>query len=368
MNITATKTSFNFSEWNNATAETNGESLEALGHLLMVALSLITIIGLPANFVVVFIFRYVYASNPSSLNMVIISSSICNLLLILVAGPVHTDVYIHGRWRFGYDGCQFYGFWVHFTAVSELSHLTIISMHRYYLIASKQRARSQRVGQQLALVSAAWIYSALFAVLPFLGLSKYDFEGLHTGCAPRWGSAEIKDATYNVLLLCFEFVLPFSVILYCNIKLMKTINMHNRRMIDRSTIEEVSKRKEAQRSVQTMIIIMISAFLFSWLPYTLFCVVGMISRTNFASGKIGAIPAVFAKSSVIWNPIIYGFKHNLFRQRLRQIWRQCCQSSVRDASVASNNRSNPVPSLKRSSRSQKSAIISIKPYTPSSVM
>nr|QYF06554.1 ciliary opsin [Macrobiotus polonicus] len=54
-----------------------------------------------------------------------------------------------------------------------------------------------------------------------------------------------------------------------------------------------------------MIIIMVAAFLFAWMPYAVVSLIVVFGGDALINPSAAAVPAIFAKSSIVYNPIIY---------------------------------------------------------------
>lgn len=59
-------------------------------------------------------------------------------------------------------------------------------------------------------------------------------------------------------------------------------------------------------------------FLLSWTPYTIYAVHQMATNTLSMGYKTVSVPGLFAKSSAMWNPIIYFLRDSEFRKMCRQ--------------------------------------------------
>ena len=64
-----------------------------------------------------------------------------------------------------------------------------------------------------------------------------------------------------------------------------------------------NNNKQKERRASLMILLMIFAFMVSWFPYTIICFFKMTGYE--VTPTISALPLLFAKSSICWNPIIY---------------------------------------------------------------
>jgi hypothetical protein len=68
-------------------------------------------------------------------------------------------------------------------------------------------------------------------------------------------------------------------------------------------------------------IVIISAFCLAWLPYGLISMFAQFSenREQFVTPHTTILPVLFAKTSVVLNPIIYFLKNKNFRKHLKSI-------------------------------------------------
>nr|QYF06561.1 ciliary opsin [Ramazzottius sp.] len=56
-----------------------------------------------------------------------------------------------------------------------------------------------------------------------------------------------------------------------------------------------------------MISVMIAAFFIAWMPYTIVSATAVFGFGDLITAPIATMPAVFAKASFLYNPIIYIF-------------------------------------------------------------
>ena len=65
----------------------------------------------------------------------------------------------------------------------------------------------------------------------------------------------------------------------------------------------IASRRE--KSATKTILLMTLAFFVCWLPYAVLCLFSMAGGQGPAS--IFVLPILFAKSSIVWNPLLYIF-------------------------------------------------------------
>jgi c-opsin len=62
---------------------------------------------------------------------------------------------------------------------------------------------------------------------------------------------------------------------------------------------------KAENRITFMIAIMIVAFIVAWTPYAVFALIEQFGSPDIISPGMAVLPALIAKSSICYNPIIY---------------------------------------------------------------
>lgn len=99
-----------------------------------------------------------------------------------------------------------------------------------YLVISRPLNSDRRPTRSWAfLVSLlTWLYSALFAALPFFGVGKYVPEGYLTGCSFDYLS---NDFTSRIFILTFflgAWMVPMVIILYSYLSIIRYVALSRR--------------------------------------------------------------------------------------------------------------------------------------------
>nr|CAI5827676.1 unnamed protein product [Callosobruchus analis] len=95
--------------------------------------------------------------------------------------------------------------------------------------------------------------------------------------------------SYIIYLFIFGLILPLVVIIYSYVNIICTMR----------------KTAKAEGRVAYMILLMIAAFLIAWAPYAICALVVQFGDASMVSPSAGVFPALLAKSSICYNPIIY---------------------------------------------------------------
>ena len=191
-------------------------------------------------------------------------------------------------------------------------------------------------GKKCLIIGTCWIYALFWAVLPLFGWSSYGLEGMGISCSINWQSRNMGNISYTVLLFVFAFLIPVGIICVTYLKIYRKVKDHNNHVF--KNMHQVVKEEEAkprpptidfdqgrshlviykERRIAKIGFIMACGFCLAWTPYA---VVSMMSVKNpsFVSPLAATIPAIIAKSSTCYFPIIFGITHAPFKKELTRM-------------------------------------------------
>uniref|UniRef100_A0A8C4YH63 G-protein coupled receptors family 1 profile domain-containing protein n=1 Tax=Gopherus evgoodei TaxID=1825980 RepID=A0A8C4YH63_9SAUR len=138
-------------------------------------------------------------------------------------------------------------------------------------------------------------------------------HGLKTSCGPDVfsGSSDPGVQSYMIVLMITCCFIPLSVIILCYLQVW---------MVAAQQKESESTQK-AEKEVSRMVVVMIIAYIFCWGPYTFFACFAAANPGYAFHPLAAALPAYFAKSATIYNPIIYVFMNRqVSRSRPVAFW------------------------------------------------
>ncbi|XP_070998539.1 red-sensitive opsin-like [Oncorhynchus clarkii lewisi] len=114
-----------------------------------------------------------------------------------------------------------------------------------------------------------------------------------------------------MITCCF---LPLGVIVFCYLFVWLAI-----RAVAAQQKDSESTQK-AEKEVSRMVVVMIFAYCVCWGPYTAFACFAAANPGYAFHPLAAALPAYFAKSATIWNPVIYVFMNKQFRTCIMQLF------------------------------------------------
>jgi r-opsin len=77
-------------------------------------------------------------------------------------------------------------------------------------------------------------------------------------------------------------------------------------------------------SMSNIAIINITLWIFAWTPFTVICILGTWISPTYITALVSEIPIVCAKTSAVYNPIIYALSHPKYRECLKEICPWLC--------------------------------------------
>ncbi|XP_041938880.1 vertebrate ancient opsin-like [Alosa sapidissima] len=269
----------------------------------------VTSLSLFENFTVMLVtFKYKQLRKP--LNYIIVNLSVADFFMSLVGGSISFLNNANGYFILGNWACVTEGFVVTYLGIVALWSLAILAFERYFVICRPMknvRLGIKHAGLGLLFV---WTFSFIWTIPPVLGWNSYTVSKIGTTCEPNWYSTEYSDHTYIITFFTTCFILPLGVIIGSYGKLMqklrKVSNTHGR----------LGHTRKPTREVARMVIVMIAAYLIGWTPYAAFSITVTACPTIYIDPRLSAAPAFFAKTTNVYNPIIYVFMNKQFRKCL----------------------------------------------------
>ena len=183
-----------------------------------------------------------------------------------------------------------------------------------------------------------WIYCAALITPPWLfGWSSFKPEGLLVTCSWDYTSRTLSNRIYYVYLLVFGFVLPVVVLMFCYSAIFRVITRSAKEItrlittsdggmhFSKTTMSFLQRRRQTEVWTAMLILWLVLLYLTAWTPYAVVSLIGQFGpldddgQVQWLSPLTTSIPAFFAKTAIVLNPLVYGFCHPQFRRILRQL-------------------------------------------------
>nr|BAD97425.1 P553 red-green cone opsin [Ateles geoffroyi] len=250
------------------------------------------------------------------LNWILVNLAVADLAETVIASTISVVNQFYGYFVLGHPMCVLEGYTVSLCGITGLWSLAIISWERWLVVCKP--FGNVRFDAKLAIVGVAfsWIWSAVWTAPPIFGWSRYWPHGLKTSCGPDVfsGSSDPGVKSYMIVLMVTCCFLPLGIIVLCYLQVWLAI-----RAVAKQQKESESTQK-AEKEVTRMVVVMIMAYCVCWGPYTFFACFAAANPGYAFHPLMAALPAYFAKSATIYNPVIYVFMNRQFRNCILQLF------------------------------------------------
>nr|ATY71611.1 rhodopsin 1 [Maurolicus mucronatus] len=262
----------------------------------------------PINFLTLYV-TIEHKKLRTALNYVLLNLAVANLFMVV--GGFTTTLYtsMAGYFVLGRTGCIIEGFCATHGGQVALWSLVVLAIERY-LVVCKPIANF-RFGENHAIMGLvfSWVMASSCSVPPLFGWSRYIPEGMQCSCGiDYYTRAEgFNNESFVIYMFIVHFTIPLLIILFCYGRLLCAVKEAA------AAQQESETTQRAEREVSRMVILMVMSYMVSWSPYAsvawyIFCNQG----TEFGP-LFMAVPAFFAKSSALYNPVIYICMNKQFR-------------------------------------------------------
>ncbi|XP_053739692.1 opsin-5-like [Synchiropus splendidus] len=235
----------------------------------------------------------------------IINLAVSDLGLTLSLYPMAITSSIYHRWLYGRTVCSIYAFCGMLFGICSLSTLTLLSMVCFVKVCHPLYGNSFNSLHSRLLVAGTWVFALIFASSPLAHWGEYGPEPYGTACCIDWhlSNRHSTARSYTVVLFLCCYILPCCIIVASYTGILLTVNT------SRKTMRQHAMRPAHAASIQTVIVKLSVAvcigFFMAWSPYAIVSMWAAFGRIEDIPPMAFALPAMFAKSSTIYNPIIY---------------------------------------------------------------
>ena len=231
--------------------------------------------------------------------------------------------------------CIAAGYFTTFFAFTAIAHFTVLIIDVYLIICKPFAADKLHLRRRNFFYTCliTWFYGLFWASLPFIGLSEY-YTSFTFGCSINWKLQTTANKIYVSLMFLSSYLSPIMIMAVFYYLTMK--GLHRRVMKARkSNGKNSGMEKDAIGShikVRNIVRIMMLSFFIAWTPYAF--VSGYHFFVPSAKGPrkdLKVLIFLFAKSSTLFNPIIYIIKYKLFRDKCKENikkWSLYCFSCI----------------------------------------
>eukprot|EP00795_Rhopilema_esculentum_P002977 gene2977-1231_t len=247
--------------------------------------------------------------------------AISDVLQCALGYPLEIFSSQQGSWTLSHSYCKASGFFITFLGLVSINYLAVVAFDLYISICKPYFSTVYHGSQKFVVASNVfpWLFSFFWAVVPFLGWSSYALEDDNLRCSINWNGKSASDKSYVAALYVFCYILPVGMMLFAFSAVKRELRQMQKRAVEMAgmQMEAMMETVQAEKRHTKLAIVMSTAFVVSWTPYTVISFWSSYFKHVATVPKyLGTISAVFAKLSTLCNPIIYSFLHAKFRRNL----------------------------------------------------
>ncbi|KAJ7327129.1 hypothetical protein JRQ81_016888 [Phrynocephalus forsythii] len=278
-------------------------------------------IGIAGNLLVLYAF-YSNKRLRTPPNYFIMNLAASDFLMSATQAPICFLNSMHREWVLGVIGCNLYAFCGALFGITSMMTLLAISIDRYCVITkplqSIKRASKKR---SCIIIVFVWLYSLGWSVCPLFGWSSYIPEGLMISCTWDYVTYSPANRSYTMMLCCCVFFIPLIIIFHCYLFMFVAIRNTGRNVQKLGSTSNrkssVSQSIKSEWKMAKIAFVSIVVFVLSWSPYACVTLIAWAGYGRTLTPYSKSVPAVIAKASAIYNPIIYAIIHPRYRRTIR---------------------------------------------------
>ena len=146
-------------------------------------------------------------------------------------------------------------------------------------------------------------------------------DGIGTSCSYNYLAHDLFTRMFVLAMFLGGFCLPLSIIIVCYTFIFWTVQRHESMLrLHGSSNNNTHFRNQNYKSevkVARVSAVVVLVFCLAWLPYAVLGLIGVAGQGHTVTPLASLIPALFAKVSVVYNPLVYALSMKRFQQRVR---------------------------------------------------
>ncbi|KAI3364524.1 hypothetical protein L3Q82_011311, partial [Scortum barcoo] len=242
------------------------------------------------------------------------------------------------RWLGGEVTCTYYGLAGFFFGVASIMNLTVLAIVRFIVSFNLQSPR-EKISWKIvkALCMWIWLYALIWALFPILGWGRYGPEPFGLSCSLAWGEMKHEGFSFVISMFSFNLMIPTVVIVGCYFGI--TINLFFTYKKSVSNSSRVPNIIKLHRRLLIIAVLISVGFIGCWAPYGLVSLWSVLRDSSTIPPEVSLLPCMFAKSSTLYNPMIYYIFSQSFKREVKQLCWLCLGSNRCHVSNSINDNS-----------------------------
>ncbi|XP_011187685.2 opsin Rh2 [Zeugodacus cucurbitae] len=288
--------------------------------IFTLALLLISACG---NGVVVYIFGGTKSLRTPA-NLLVLNLAFSDFCMMVSQAPVMIINFYYETWILGPLWCDIYAICGSMFGCVSIWSMCMIALDRYNVIVKGVSGRPMTIKLALVKIMAIWLFATFWTLAPLMGWSRYVPEGNLTACSIDYMTRDWNPRSYLLTYSLLVYFTPLFLICYSYWFIIAAVAAHEKAMREQAKKMNVKSLrssedcdKSAEAKLAKVALTTISLWFMAWTPYLIICYCGLFEVDGLT--PLNTIwGATFAKTSAVYNPIVYGISHPKYRLVLKE--------------------------------------------------
>ncbi|XP_054475030.1 opsin 8, group member b [Anoplopoma fimbria] len=223
------------------------------------------------------------------------------------------------RWVGGDATCVYYAVAGFFFGIASIMNLTGLAIVRF-IVSLNLQSPNEKIGWRKVklLCLWTWLYALIWAMFPFMGWGRYGPEPFGLSCSLAWGQMKHEGFYFVVSMFSFNLVIPSVIIVCCYFGIaIKLYFTYRRSETNSNRIPNIVK---LHRRLLVIAVLISLGFIICWSPYAIVSMWSILHESSSIPPQVSLLPCLFAKSSTVYNPLIYYIFSQSFRKEVKQLF------------------------------------------------
>ncbi|XP_037606837.1 opsin 8, group member b [Sebastes umbrosus] len=223
------------------------------------------------------------------------------------------------HWLGGDVTCVYYGFAGFFFGLASIMNLTILAIVRFIVSLNLQSPKEKISWRKVKMLCMwTWLYALIWSVFPILGWGRYGPEPYGLSCSLAWGQMKHEGFSFVISMFIFNLLMPCVIISGCYFGIaIKLYFTYKKSMNNSSRVPNIIK---LHRRLLVIAVLTSLGFMVCWSPYSMVSLWSIFGDSSTIPPEVSLLPCMFAKSSTVYNPMIYYIFSQSFKREVKQLW------------------------------------------------
>ncbi|XP_059212251.1 opsin 8, group member c [Centropristis striata] len=221
--------------------------------------------------------------------------------------------------------CVYYGLGCYIFGLCGMFTIAAISIIRYLKTCYSLVYAVWLEGANLRVACfSIWLVAVVWSSFPLFGWGEYVPEPYGLSCTIAWRGyhTSAKDAFYVIFSFAFFTMVPVLLIVVSQCQIIYKVSRFSYSLSVRGIPNNL---RHTEKRLSMMFCCISLGFVIAWAPYAIVSFLFIFHKENQYMAPEGFVfPALFAKSSHVYNPFIYFYFNTNFQQELRCLLRSFC--------------------------------------------